>query len=409
VPYIELELYADTDTLAGISLSYLQDAIPGWQARPGNIETVLLEANAQATSEAVDQASVVAPVAFAALGQSIYGIPQRAAVPAVADATFTFSADTPAVLVPQGAQLLVPHPAGTGMVFTTDADMLAPQGGGTLTVGVTALEPGAQPNGAFGASELVDDFDGITGITTTTAQGGADAESDDEYIDRLAEQLTLLAPRPILPNDFAVMALAVPGVGRALAIDLYQPNTAAGGAGAPRSDPNGATNVPRCVTVAITAEDGAPADTALCQRVYTVLDNAREVNFLVYVIPAGEGGVYTAIDVRATVRAYPGNLQTEVAAAAESMIRAWLDPAQWGTAPGAGTSTRTSVDWAYDTKARLYEAVDYLNRANGVFYVETVELKLSTSGTWGTADITLPGVAPMPAAGAVTITVTTPP
>jgi hypothetical protein len=44
-----------------------------------------------------------------------------------------------------------------------------------------------------------------------------------------------------------------------------------------------------------------------------------------------------------------------------------------------------------------------------VFYVETVELKLSTSGTWGTADITLPGVAPMPAAGAVTITVTTPP
>jgi uncharacterized phage protein gp47/JayE len=55
--------------------------------------------------------------------------------------------------------------------------------------------------------------------------GGVDAESDADYLDRLHELLTLLAPRPILPNDFAVLARTVAGVGRATAIDLYNPTT----------------------------------------------------------------------------------------------------------------------------------------------------------------------------------------
>ena len=404
MPYIELDLIADVDTLAGLSFDYMEAAVPGWQARPGNVETILLEANGQATAEAVDQASVVAPAAFAYLGQSVYGIGRRLAVPAIASATIAFAADTPASMVDAGAQVLVPHPAGEGVIFTTDADVLAPAGGGSLSVGVTALEPGSAANGAFGASELIDDVEGVASIAVSSAQGGIDEETDEEYVDRLSDELTLLAPRPILPNDHAVLALAVPGVGRAVAIDLYQPPTSAGGVGLPRADPSGATDVPRATTVAITAEGGAPADTALCQRVYDVLDAAREVNFLNYVIPAGEGGVYTAIDVRATVTCYPGHAPADVEVQAESMLRTWLDPAQWGTAPGASTSTGTMVDWAFDDKVRLYEAIDFVNRANGVFYVESIELKKASDSTWAAADITLPGVAPMPSAGAITIT-----
>lgn len=402
--YVDLDLTVDTDALANIGLQYLEDAIAGWTARPGNIETVLIEADSQIAAEVLDQASQVAPAVYATIGETIYGIPRQPATPAVATATFTFATDTPPVMVDANSQLIVPNPSGEGQVFLTDTDVNAPAGGGQISVGVTAQEPGAAGNGSFGQADLVTDVDGVDTVVVTEAQGGADEEDIDDYLDRLTNALTLLAPRPILPNDFAVLALQVPGVGRALAIDLYMPaasESPVGDTNVPEYDPVGKTNVPRCVTVAITAQNATAPDAALKQKVYETLDAQREVNFLTYVI----GAAYTAIDVQATVTAYPGFTPADVKQAAEAMLQAWLDPNQWGTMPGAGQT----IDWARDTKARIYEAVDYLNRANGVFYVETVQLRGypvgGTPGAWQSTDVTLPGTAPLPVPGS-TITVT---
>jgi uncharacterized phage protein gp47/JayE len=401
--YVDLELIADTDALANIGITYMEQAIDGWTARPANVETVLLEGNAQIASEVLDQASPVAPAVYATIGQTIYGIQRRAATSAVATATFTFATDTPTVMVDAQSQLIVPNPSGEGQVFLTNADIVAPAGGGTVNVGVTAQEPGAAANGSFGTSELVTDVDGVDTVTVTTAQGGADEEDIDDYLDRLTTALSLLAPRPILPQDHATLALQVPGVGRAVAIDLYMPASTenpVGDTDAPEYSAAGKTNVPRCTTVAITAADGAAPDTALKQRVFDTLDAQREVNFLNYVI----GPTYTVIDVQATVVAYPGFLPADVKQAAEAMMRTWLDPSMWGLMPGAGQTT----DWAQDTKARIYEAVDYLNRAGGVFYVETVQLRGypvgGTAGAWVGTDVNLPGAAPLPQPGTITVT-----
>jgi hypothetical protein len=331
--------------------------------------------------------SQVPPVVFAYYGDWLLGITLHEATPSHSSVTFTFEPGS-TVTVPEGTLLAAPNPDGESYVFQTDADVRSDATPPARTT-VTALEGGANTNGSVGDCELIDSIADVdSAVMTAVAQGGADEETGDEYLDRLAEALTILAPRPILPKDFATMARQVPGVGRALAIDLYQPSTAEGGYGQPR-DGASHTDVPRCVTVAITGTDGTPPADAIMQAVWTVLDGAREVNFLEYVIPP----TYATIDVRSTVVAYPGYLLAEVRAAAEEMIRTWLDPNVWGS-----ETVGEQSGWARQTKARVYEAVDYLNRAGGVNYVESVQLRLS-GGAWSSADIPLNGTAPLPSAG----------
>jgi hypothetical protein len=118
---------------------------------------------------------------------------------------------------------------------------------------------------------MLDVIDGVETVTmAAAATGGTDEEEADDYLDRLADALSILAPRPILPQDFATLARQIPGVGRAVALDLYQPGTndniAAGQPGGPLTVEGtpvnagaGITPVAKCVTVAITAEGGTAA------------------------------------------------------------------------------------------------------------------------------------------------------
>jgi hypothetical protein len=73
--YVELPLIDDPDALLEVGVDYAEGAMPGLQLRPGNPETVLLEANSQIAAEVVQQAAQVPPVAFAYAGQSLFGIP----------------------------------------------------------------------------------------------------------------------------------------------------------------------------------------------------------------------------------------------------------------------------------------------------------------------------------------------
>jgi Baseplate J-like protein len=399
VALISLELVADPDALGDAAVAYLEAGIPGFEARPGNVETVLLYANAQIGAEIVEQAAEIDPLIFAYLGEDLLGIGARTAAEAIGALTVTWAADVQAAtLYPAGSLVAVPSPTGDAVAFQTNLDLEAPAGGGVQVVAITALEAGDAGNGAYGAAEPVDIVDGVDSLLVEQpTTGGAEDETSDEYLTRLAEALTILAPRPILPTDFSVLARQIDGVGRATTIDLYQPSTGQGGYGSPRgATPQ--TNVPRCATVVITADDGSPPPATLMQAVYDALDASREVNFLVYVIAPG----YDAIDVQATVRAYPGYDPAAVKAAAELELAQWLDPAAWGTPPGA-----FGGEWIFDNTVRLYEAVDALNSAAGVHYVETVQIR-KVGGAFGTSDIALQAPVGLPTLGTPTIAVTTP-
>jgi hypothetical protein len=387
--YLELPLIDDADALTELGLDYLQQMIDGYVARPANVETILVEANAQIGAEIVAQAALVPPIIFAYLGQNLLGIAPYPAAPAVGSADVTFAADA-VVTLDAGAMIAVPNPDGNTYVFTLDDDVVSPAGGGVVTQTISALEAGANANGSYGSAELIDVVDGVASISVVTpTSGGADEETDDEYLDRLASAMTILAPRPILPSDHADFALLIEGVGRALAIDLLQPPASSGGVNTPTGkpaapwgpEPNGTTDVPRCTTVAITAEDGTAPPHALMQTVLDELDAAREVNFLNYVIPP----TYGVIQVQATIKAYPGFTAAEVQEQALAVLADWLNPLAWGT---------TSA-WTQETTVRLYEAIDYLNRAPGVSYVVSVQLRKS-GGAWAAQDVVLSGLAPLP-------------
>jgi hypothetical protein len=396
--YVELALVDDPDALLEVGVDYMEGAIPGFVARPGNVETVLLEANSQIAAEVVQQAEQVPPLAFAWAGESLFGIPPYAAVPATSSAAVTFAVDTPAGMIPAQAMLSVPHPSGESMIFTFDADVASPAGGGVVNVGVTALEAGENANGAFGAAELIDVIDGVLGVVVASAAaGGVDAESSDAYLDRLSDALTLLAPRPILPNDFAVMARQVVGIERSMALDLYQPGTddnltaPEGGPltveGTPVLAGAGVSPVARCVTTVVTGPDGLPPTQDAMHRAWALLDARREVNFLAYVIAP----TYTTIDVQAVLHRYPGYADADVQSAAQAMLEQWLSPSTFGA------STLGDV-WATDNVVRIYEAIDYLNRADGVHYVVSVKLRVA-GGAWSSTDVALSGVAALPLPG----------
>lgn len=405
--YIELPLTADATALSDLGKDYLSANIDGWTPRPGNVESILLEANGQIAAEIVDQVAQVPPIIFAYFGDWLLGISIHDAQPATASVDFTFNAGA-VVTVPAGSLISAPNPDGDSYAFQTDADVRSDTTPYTTTV--TALEAGSAANGCQGACELIDMIADVASVTmSVVAANGEDLEEADDYLDRLSDALTILAPRPILPADFATMARQIEGVGRALAIDLYQPGTndnitagQPGGPltveGTPVNSGAGLSNVARCVTLGITADAGQPPTQALMHNVWTVVDAAREVNFLAYVIAPR----YSVVDVTATVVRFPGYTDAEVQAAAVEMLTQWLDPAGWGSDTQGEEAT-----WTLQKYARLYEAVDWLNRAGGVNYVTAVTLGLG-GGAQSAVDVALPGTIPLPLVGALVVNVTPP-
>ena len=292
--------------------------------------------------------------------------------------------------VPAGTVLAItPSASDVSYAFQVADDVVVPPGSTTVSaVECLALIAGAEASDITGAVEVIDQLVFVTSVTLDQPTfGGADAEADADYLARLSALLTLLSPRPILPADFALLvSQEVEGVARAVAIDLYNPG--------PPVD----TNCPRCVTVVCVDAAGQPLPPATKQEVDDLLQAQREVNFLVFV----EDPTYTTIDVSFAVTSYPGYDPADVASRVISQLTTYLSPAGWGVPPYGDTSARS---WINDTDVRYLEIAEQINRVDGVHYINTLALGVS-GGALGQADLTLPGIAPMPEAGSITGTAT---
>jgi len=372
--YIAYPLEQDTSTLAEAAFDYIRAEIPGWEPSAGNLETILIEALAQQASELAEVASTVPDAIFRYFGQSLLQVAQKDAVAASAYATWVM-VDTDGYTVPAGTQVAL------GDVAFETVDEFTVAGGGTTQtlVEMVAIEPGEGGNGLTGAATLVDPLAYVDTVTfTTTTSGGVDAESDDEYLDRLSDVLKTLAPRPILPADFALLAQQIDGVYRAVAIDLLDPVT-----------PD--TNAARSVTVSCVDEDGEGVSGTIKSKVDAALQAAREVNFDVYVIDP----TYTTIDVTVDFKPVTGYLTSDVEDAVEAALEDYLSPANWGLTPGA-----ESPDWQNVDKIRYYEVASVIDRVTGVDYIDYLAIEGNPYGS----DISLSGYAALPRAGTIVAT-----
>jgi len=387
--YIPLPLDTSPVDLAGEAFDYLQQQVPNWQPSNGNLDAWLVEALAQIAAENATLAGLVPDQVFAYFGGSVLGLPQHNALQAQASTTWT-AADNAGYTIQAGTVIAVTPPASpTSYAFAVAEDVLILQGQ-TQAAGVvcTALEAGAAASDLTGTVSVIDALSFIATVTLDRpTSGGVDAETMDAYLSRLSALLTLLTPRPILPQDFAVLAQqSIAGVARATAIDLYNPG--------PPID----TNCPRCVTVAICDAAGNPCPAQVKSDVDALLQSAREVNFLVFVVDP----TYTQIDVNFAAHSFHAYDPADVQARAIAAVQNYLLPAKWGVPPFGDTSGRS---WLNRPVVRHNELIAEVDRVEGVDYVDTVQLAVSGQAL-GTADVALTGIAPMAQAGTITGTVT---
>jgi len=194
-------------------------------------------------------------------------------------------------------------------------------------------------------------------------------------MDRLADRLQLQTTTLVTGHDFELMALQVPGVGRATAM----------------------VNQARQVTVALTDEageaiTGGTGPGSIKGTVLDLFDDYRQVNTTYSVIDP----TYTTINVTATVVSLPDYEPAAIDTACEGAIADWLSPLNWGRPRGVEGPTD---DWLNDTVVRYSELLRVLAQP-GVRYVQSATLN------GGTADINLTGTAPLTRPGTINVTVT---
>lgn len=379
--YIVPPIAADPDTILTEILDYLMANVPGWSPHWANPEVIMAEVFARIQADTRTLAASMFDAALMYFGRSILGVVPLAEAYAEVYTTWT-AIDTQGYRIEAGTVAAFRVAGDEVVQFAVVADVVIPPGASTTAVsGVTmrALEPGTYSNGhGPGPMELIDRLswvatvDGV--VATNTSSGGVEAETDRDYLDRLTEELELLAPRPILARDAAIMARRVAGVERALGLDNYDPDT-------------DTWDNERMITVAIVAADGDPVPAPVKAAVANLLEAERETNFVFNVVDP----TYTSVDVTFEISVDPGYIGAEVLPRAVEAVTAYLDPGMW-----AGGDQQPPVWVADEAMVRYFEVSTVLNNVEGVRHVED----LTING--GTVNVALDGVAALPSVGVIT-------
>jgi len=378
---IEPPLSVTPESLVALAVERMQDTYPGWQPNPASPEYRMFLAHAAIDAETLILAFEVPELIIRFVGAVVY---QTRPFPALyAETTSTWTAiDSLDLTIEAGTIVLVTPEGGQPIAFeVTEAAVI--EAGHTSVSGVKlrAVEPGPEGNvtGPAVPGEMLSRISTVA--LTAPGSGGAEGESTPAYTRRIVELAKLIKPEPIIPVDFAnFVRLLIPGVTRAVAIDEYNAET-------------GEHEKERCVTVAVTAEGGAPASSEKKTEALNLLIGAREASFKNFII----NPTYNEIEVAFVGVKETGFEAADVQARAIAAIENFLSPATWGV-PATGDTT----SWVLKSTLRYQDMVTVLNNVEGFDYY--TELKING----GTADIALTGVAPLtkPKEGHITGTVT---
>jgi len=394
--YIQLPLETDPQEILDDMVEYIQGKIPGWEAGAANLDTIMLQALAVEASDLREVAASVPLSIFRYFGNSLVGLPPVDASPATTLTNWTMR-DTAGYTIDAGTLVGVRTSGDTLVTFEVQDSFTINPGSSTATnILVVATTPGVDGSGLGSAGfdmELVEpilEFVTLIEMVSGTT-GGVDAETDIEYLSRLRAELQLLAPRPILPIDFSVLAARVAGVERSITLDGYNP--------ADNSFGN-----ERMATIFSVDTAGEAVSAPVKAEIDALLEGMRELNFIVHT----DDPVYTTVDVNATVRRKPGFDNAVVDSAVTQAITDYLSPADWGRQDvGGDVELAQPVDWINRTVLRHYELVSEADQVEGVDYVETLTMRVSPAA-FGTTNITLGGDVSMPRPGTITVTVTDP-
>lgn len=386
--FVSIPVNSDPDTLFQEAVERIQQQWPDWRPEPGNLDTVLILGWAFMFSELAALAASVPERAFQQAGSSLFALPPQEA--AQAQGTTTWKAiDNKGHEIPIGTQITVETGADKLEGFETLNTVFIEVGATETDPGevlIRAIESGVAANELEGVADPVDALDWIDTITIVDkTSGGEDAETLEEYSNRLRKELRLLGPRPIIPSDFEIRALNHPSVARALAIDGW--------------DPIAETfENERMISIAAIDADGAKAAVKVKEEIDEDLQSKREVNFIVNMIDP----TYNKINVSLEVQPIPGFSKPQTKLMVEEALDAYFDPAVWGL-PVTGDES-TGGGWRRIEKVRLNDVIAVAESVISVDFSKDVKISKG-AGAVAAADVELDGVAPLTEPGTMTVTV----
>jgi hypothetical protein len=308
--YIAPEVEIDQGQIQEQVFNDLTVKAPGWQAHDGNLEVWLTEAWSESASEIRALARDVPATIFTTYGSDVLGIVPGLATAAIGNAIFT-AKDEAGYTLEAGTQFALPRSGDDLVAYAVDQNYVIPVGEtSTPAVGFTAVLTGADGNGLIGAGEMLDPVVWVESVTVTepTARG-TDAETPEVYLDRLSVLMRMIALRPVLPVDFAILALQVPQVVRAISMNLYNPA-------------DGTWTNPRMVTLILANDIGYALPADIKDAVKLMLESLREVNWIInYLDPA-----HTPIDVAYDVVAFAGQHEETVKVECDEALNNYLSP-----------------------------------------------------------------------------------
>jgi hypothetical protein len=376
--YANLTLYdVDPSTLVSRFVLNAQALIPGWNSEEATDEMVTAQGLALVISELVYAVNRL-PGAAAQTFLQLFGIVRNLGEPATATVTFNLAPSSINFDIPLDTQLSLAV-AGQTVFFATTADTEVTAGTTTVTVPVSATTNTTLPNGIAVGTQLTplgQLFFVNTIVLATSPSGGANPETNQQWLNRGITKLQGISPALVVPTQFTAAALndLTDGVFRAFTVNNWNP-TLSGGAGAISEG---------CVTVAVLAEGDVELTTGQQNDLQSILEAGAVAGLSIFVV---NPNVLT-LPITCTVWQEPGFTVDQVKANIATQLAAPV------SAGGAGLTTD---QWPWSSVVRLNALITAITQTPGVAFVATM--------TSPNADVSVPGVAPLVQLGAVTVTV----
>lgn len=392
--YIGVPFTTDPRDIMNRCFAYLQAKIPGWTPAEGNLDVWLIEAFANEAADIATLTTEVPKSVYRYMGAVLFEIPPVDGAAATCTTTWHL-ADAVGHTISAGTQVGIRDISNNLVPFYVLTDVIVPNGSSDTGAGdvlLVAVTPGAVGSGLGapgGPVELIDALAWVTSIEQVAATaGGADPESDDDYLDRLTIELRTLSPRPILAADFAILARNVAGVQRAVALDGYNPD----------DDTSGNE---RMVAVAALDEAGVPVAAGVKTAIEDYLTAMREINFVVKTLDATP----VEIDVTAHYLLLPGYQDSDVTARITTVIQSYLSPAVWGMAPTDNPDD--PITWRNDVIIYYLDLAKVIGDVVGVERITLLEIGLH-GGALTSLDYDMAGAGkiPIPNPGTISVVAT---
>lgn len=348
------------------ALAALQMSLPDWQPREGNTEVLLLENLALEVSEAVFSVNRLPNSTIQGV-LTLFGINRDYGAQPTTTITFN-TATNLGTTIPAGTRCALNLASGVEpVVFSTDVDLVIPNGSTSGTVSATGDRYTADANGTA-VSTVLQIYDSVyfvnSAVIGSVVVNGRDAEDDPTYFTRAVERFSRLSDTLVLPRHFEAAALEDLDVERVHAIDNW--------------DGTGATpgTVGGHITLAVYGNN-VFLTTTQKNALLNSLTPLALANLTIHIIDPTITSVAVSVTVQALVGFDPSQVQADIIA----MLQGYLNP----------------MTWTWGAKVRVNTLIDKISDVPGVDYV--------TTPTTPASDVTLSGNAPLVSTGTLSIVV----